>query len=359
MIHDCVMLFNELDLLELRFSELEAVVDRFVVAEAPVTHAGRPKRLAFSENRQRFARWSDRVVHVIVEDMPKGPDPWSRERHQRNALIRGLRDVAPTDGVIISDVNEIPKPAAIQQWSPNMGLRGFEQLSCYYWINCVGGLWAGSRILRKEQLQQYGTPTTIRHAQCPLLIEGGWHFSFLGGAPQITAKLEAYAHQDLNIPRYKDQRYLDQVISTGMDLFGRPGMHFSFWPLDERFPACVLANRSKYGHLIREAKFVRRRHFDGLSRQAGLKWWSGASGPRNTAGLAADSQSLALEKKVIGLRRLSMKLAIVMPVVLQTEALLAVTQEAVSHLGSQQTTSCAQKQYKPSQSREVLLNVHI
>jgi predicted O-methyltransferase YrrM len=32
-------------------------------------------------------------------------------------------------------------------------------------------------------------------------------------------------------------------------------MRFSFWPLDEHFPACVLANRSRYSHLIREAKF--------------------------------------------------------------------------------------------------------
>jgi beta-1,4-mannosyl-glycoprotein beta-1,4-N-acetylglucosaminyltransferase len=255
MIYDCVMLFNELDLLELRFSELEEVVDRFVVVESPVTHAGRAKRLAFAENRQRFDRWNGRVVHVVVEDMPKGPDPWSRERFQRNALVRGLKDAGRTDGVIISDVDEIPKPSAIRRWSPEMGLCCFEQLCCYYWLNCVSGLWAGSRILQKEQMQQYGNPTMIRHAQCPVLTEGGWHFSFLGGAPQIAAKLEAYAHQDLNVSRYKDRRYLDQVTSLGIDLFGRAGMSFNFWPVDERFPACVLANRSRYAHLIREAKF--------------------------------------------------------------------------------------------------------
>jgi hypothetical protein len=84
------MPFNELDVLELRFSELEDVVDRFVVVEATVTHAGLPKRLAFAENRHRFAHWKDRVVHVIVKDMPEGPDHWNRERYQRNALVRGL-----------------------------------------------------------------------------------------------------------------------------------------------------------------------------------------------------------------------------------------------------------------------------
>jgi beta-1,4-mannosyl-glycoprotein beta-1,4-N-acetylglucosaminyltransferase len=199
MIYDCFMLFNELDVLELRFSELEEAVDRFVVVEAPVTHAGLPKSLAFAENRHRFSRWNDRVVHVVVEDMPKGPDPWSRERYQRNALVRGLRDAAPTDGVIISDADEIPKPSAIRQWSPDMGLRCFEQFMCYYWLNCVGGLWAGSRILSKEQLLQFRDATAVRHQGCPVLDQGGWHFSFLGGCPQIAAKLEAYAHQDLNL----------------------------------------------------------------------------------------------------------------------------------------------------------------
>jgi beta-1,4-mannosyl-glycoprotein beta-1,4-N-acetylglucosaminyltransferase len=249
------MLFNELDVLELRFSELEGTVDRFVVVEAPVTHAGLPKPLAFAENRERFTRWNDRVVHVVVTDMPKDPDPWSRERHQRNALVHGLSEARPADGVIISDVDEIPKPSAIRHWSPDMGLCCFEQLFCYYWLNCVGGLWAGSRILRKEQLRQFKDPTAIRHQGCPVLTDGGWHFSFLGGASQVAAKLEAYAHQDLNRSCYKDQRYLEQVMSVGIDLFGRSEMHFSFSPLDERFPACVLANRSRYDHLIRDAKF--------------------------------------------------------------------------------------------------------
>jgi beta-1,4-mannosyl-glycoprotein beta-1,4-N-acetylglucosaminyltransferase len=66
MIYDCFMLFNELKVMELRLSELEETVDRFVVVEAPVTHADLPKSLAFAKNRSRFARWNDRVVHVVV-----------------------------------------------------------------------------------------------------------------------------------------------------------------------------------------------------------------------------------------------------------------------------------------------------
>jgi beta-1,4-mannosyl-glycoprotein beta-1,4-N-acetylglucosaminyltransferase len=41
-IFDCFTFFNELDLLEIRLHELAPVVDRFVIAESPVTFTGRP-----------------------------------------------------------------------------------------------------------------------------------------------------------------------------------------------------------------------------------------------------------------------------------------------------------------------------
>lgn len=48
-LYDSFIFFNDLDLLDLRLRELNRVVDWFVVVEAPVTFAGRPKPLLFSE----------------------------------------------------------------------------------------------------------------------------------------------------------------------------------------------------------------------------------------------------------------------------------------------------------------------
>ena len=254
MIYDCFTFFNELDVLELRLMELDAVVDRFVIAEAPVTFAGRPKPLWFADHRERFAPWLDRIVHVVVDDMPATHDPWTRERHQRNALARGLAGARPDDGVIVSDVDEIPSRAAIRAWSYQMGARGFEQLFCYYWLNCVGGQWAGSRILPYRTFSAYRAANDIRQTDFLLMPDGGWHFSFVGGPSQIVSKLEAYSHQDLNRAQFKDGAYLDQITSLGIDLFGRD-MRFRFCPLDGRFPSAVLDNKLKFAHLVREAMF--------------------------------------------------------------------------------------------------------
>ena len=54
-IYDCFIVFNELDLLEMRLNILNDVVDRFVVVEGTKTHTGKPKLLYFEENCGGFA----------------------------------------------------------------------------------------------------------------------------------------------------------------------------------------------------------------------------------------------------------------------------------------------------------------
>jgi beta-1,4-mannosyl-glycoprotein beta-1,4-N-acetylglucosaminyltransferase len=255
MIFDCIIFFNELDLLEIRMLELDRVVDRFVIVEAPVTFSGKPKPLVFAENAGRFSRWSDRIVTVVADDMPLGPDPWTREAHQRNAVNRGLRQARAEDGVILSDADEIPSADAVRRWDPAGGPRRFEQLCSYYWINCTGGGWAGSRILTFAEAGAYPNLAAIRHTEFPILPKGGWHFSYLGGPDGIAAKIDAYSHQELNQQQYKDRHHLSVATSLGIDLFGRDGMRWTFCPVDDRFPAALRELPDRFGHLICQAAF--------------------------------------------------------------------------------------------------------
>lgn len=255
MIYDCFTFFNELELLELRLTELENTVDYFVIVESMFTHSGQNKPLFFEENAHRFERWNGRIKHVVVDDMPNNPDPWANENHQRRCILRGLIDAKSNDTIIISDLDEIPRADAIRSWSPERGPHKFEQMFCYYWVNCVGGRWIKSYILTYQQLLNAGDVETLRQAELPLIPNGGWHFSFLGGPASIAAKLEAYAHKEYNHPYFKDPRYLSYVTSLGIDLFNRPGMHFEFRPLDDAFPQTILKQRSKYAHLFREVVF--------------------------------------------------------------------------------------------------------
>ena len=100
MIYDCFSFFNELDLLEIRLETLDNVVDKFVLAESNYTHTGKPKPLYYKINKARFAKFNDKIIHVISPD-PDDPERaksdveygWVCENRQRNATIRA--DSAP------------------------------------------------------------------------------------------------------------------------------------------------------------------------------------------------------------------------------------------------------------------------
>jgi beta-1,4-mannosyl-glycoprotein beta-1,4-N-acetylglucosaminyltransferase len=116
-VYDCFTFFNELDLLELRLTELSGLVDRFVIVESTLTHMGAPKPLYYADNKERFAAFRDRIIHIVVDDMPDAAaekDPWVREVGQRNAIARGLSGARPSDRIIVSDLDEIPKPVALR-----------------------------------------------------------------------------------------------------------------------------------------------------------------------------------------------------------------------------------------------------
>jgi len=115
-VFDCFTFFNELDVLELRLRELNDLVDRFVLVEGDQTFTGKPKPLIFDQNKDRFERFLPKIAHVKFVDFPVEPvSPWTRETLSRQAIMLGLFEAEPNDLVLISDVDEIPKPATLSR----------------------------------------------------------------------------------------------------------------------------------------------------------------------------------------------------------------------------------------------------
>src|ERR1700721_2067538 len=92
MIVDTFMMNWELDLLDFRLHELDWRVGHHCLIEAAQTHRGVPKPLFYQENKQRYAKWEDRITHVVVKEFPP-PNPahspreaaWAREHFQRDS----------------------------------------------------------------------------------------------------------------------------------------------------------------------------------------------------------------------------------------------------------------------------------
>lgn len=256
-VHDCFLFFNELDALEIRLEELDPVVDRFVLVEATTTFSGQPKPLVFAGNQARFERFLPRIEHVVVEDLP-GADAWAREAFQRNAILRGLAGAAPDDVVLISDVDEVPRADAVRRFlREDMQAAALVLRFYYYRLNCQNtrGTPASpwSVIVRRRLL---GAPQDARASKhsLPHLLDAGWHFSCLGDERAIREKIQAFSHQELNLPRFTDEAEIRRRIRRGLDLFDRPGFLWRFVPLDDSFPRHVLAHQDRFRHLIGAAE---------------------------------------------------------------------------------------------------------
>jgi len=135
MIYDCFTFFNELDLLELRLHILNDVVDKFVLVEATKTHSNIEKELYYQNNKKRFKKYSDKIIHIVVDKFPEYIDSWTFEKYQRDCIISGLKRCEPNDVIIISDADEIPNPEKIKKYAQTPGIKTFKQKMFYYFLN--------------------------------------------------------------------------------------------------------------------------------------------------------------------------------------------------------------------------------
>jgi glycosyltransferase involved in cell wall biosynthesis len=246
---DCFQFYNELDLLEVRLAELAPVVDRFVLVEARYTHAGDPKPLYFDQNRHRFAAYLDRIDHVIVEDDPGGFS-WKREGHQREAIARGIPDLADDDMILVSDVDEIPRrgviaalremPADLYSLQLAIHLYFLDLKSPEPWIAAAA---APGRLIRRIGVNpiRYLVKQGIGHT----IEDAGWHLTWMGGLDGFRAKMRAYAHRE-NSAGFEavgdSEARLKRFYATGVFDAGLvPGMwsDLNRVAIDEDFPVGI------------------------------------------------------------------------------------------------------------------------
>lgn len=273
-VYDCFPFCNELDQLEIRLNELNDVVDYFVLVEGTETHQGNPKPLYFWENRKRFEKFLPKIRHIIVDNWPnyvsgEYSSSWTRERFQRDSIMRGLDDVKNQDILILGDADEIVSAKAVKEYNPSMGLAKLEMNFYFYYINYMASdclvpekKWMESRIVPVSYFKKYDmTPCSVRYSpgslqfhhidNLPSIPNAGWHFSFQGGIDAIINKIKSYAHQEFNRPDILDRDRIEKLVDEGKDVFGREGTTYSIVPIDETYPICIKNNLTKFNHMIK------------------------------------------------------------------------------------------------------------
>jgi len=220
MIVDAFMFYNELDVLEFRLKLLDPHVDRFVLVESEVTHAGGPKPLFFEQNKERYTKWLPKIKHIVLtaEEAPKDPNPWLREKYQRSIITRGMEDLQDDTIVMVSDVDEIPDMSKLTmdfKSCVSVHMYMFEYSFDYMF---VGEPWIGTSIMHLKSLRSLGAnffrDTRWRH---PVIPYAGWHLSSFGDAAHVVNKLTTFAHAN-------DPHSIDWDVETFTDVISK-GLH--------------------------------------------------------------------------------------------------------------------------------------
>lgn len=194
MIVDAFLYYDELDLLEVRLRELDAVVDVFILVEATQTFSGRPKPAHFVRQRRdpRLQPYLHRIVHVIVDELP-GESPRTREQYQRNQIARGLAllpELRDDDLLIVADVDEIPRAEAVALIRDTPDFRSRQGALGLTWyvhsLHCrVLGTHFGARVLPFGMFTNAAELRRLRQTFPDeyALPKAGWHCSYFGMGP--------------------------------------------------------------------------------------------------------------------------------------------------------------------------------
>lgn len=240
-IYDCFPFFNEVELLKIRMTTLYDHVDHFVIVESVETHQGDAKPLYFEENKELFAPFADKIIHITLQERLKTDNPWVRENYQRNQIVRGLIHCKDSDIILISDLDEIVDPKCLRNIRYHLmrGKRAFvgtTQRMYIYYLNHFDSLWHGTVATTYKALKERSPQYFRDHRNKGLrLPHSGWHFTYIGGLEKVIQKLEAFAHSEGNTPENKNKEILLKKINAG-----------PHEQIDSSFPQCIRDQESYY-----------------------------------------------------------------------------------------------------------------
>jgi len=229
MIYDCFTFNDELNLLELRLEYLSPMVDKFVIVESEYTFSGLKKTAVFENNRQRFAKYGEKI-HYIKDSKEPHTDAWANEFHQRNLLKAGLKEAEDNDLIIISDVDEIPYLSKILKDFSLSAPQVIPMTLSYYYFNCIedGTLWDKTIIAPYKFIKDIdvGDRDGLKH-QLKIGLKYfkpyGGHFSYLFGddVEKYINKIKSFSHQEYNTAFFLNPGRIRSCVKNGIDLYGR------------------------------------------------------------------------------------------------------------------------------------------
>ena len=251
-IYDCIPVFNEIDILEIRLELMYNYVDYFVISECDYTFSGLKKPFYFEENKEKFAKYMDKIIHVknentfsiypvnnfsgkkqiiydgiikrleVLRNSPQtgyGQPHWCRDFLHKELVMLGLDACEPDDIILFSDLDEIPNPINLKFDGNTYTM---SQKNMIYYVNTenITESWYGTVISKYSNLIQ-GSCMLSRDKRFEFdkIENGGWHLTWMGGSDRVLLKIESYGHQEFNNEHIKTG--INNKLGKNIDILNR------------------------------------------------------------------------------------------------------------------------------------------
>jgi beta-1,4-mannosyl-glycoprotein beta-1,4-N-acetylglucosaminyltransferase len=271
-VYDLFMINTELDWLEIRLNELKEQVDYFVILESASTFTGLTKPLYLKENWERFSDFHDQIIYRELNDTGfYSTITWDHEDLQRNAMfdqvfpnLSGEQQAILGDVIIVSDIDELPRPATLQvlrncQYPRRLTLRSrFHYYSLQWlhrgeeWAHPQATIYEGDKTIRPANLRngEGGNIIQMKLDKADLW-NAAWHCTFcFATLEEMINKMSSFSHTGLNQPEFRDFAGIVARVRNGLDLFDRKDQYYDRVEVSGDIPEYMKAHKERFSYIL-------------------------------------------------------------------------------------------------------------
>lgn len=234
---DCFLFNDELDMLEFRLTEHDPFTDYFILVECNKTHSGKLKELNATNNIERFHKWKDKLIIVILDEkLIQNKYGCGLEAFSRDSAIQKVKELYD-DNIIdsntivscVADVDEIYDKQKIEELKNNL-TKPIRPLFSYHYYSIKitrpnDPVWTPqnrTKILKFSDLKKFN----IKEIEEMINInksEMGWHLSYFGGVDLIVNKLNSFSSCNMKICKETaaNPDLIKYRLENNIDILGR------------------------------------------------------------------------------------------------------------------------------------------
>jgi beta-1,4-mannosyl-glycoprotein beta-1,4-N-acetylglucosaminyltransferase len=231
------------------------------------------KPLYLNDNWNRFSKFHHKIIHKVVENPPYGaPKAWDFEEHQRNAMfeqvvpwLKGDKAASIGDVILVSDVDEIVRPATLQILRNCDFPRRLTLRSQFYYYGFQfrheGPQWQHPQATIFQGISETILPSDLRNGKGGSMISrwrekanlwnAGWHCSScFATIEEMLTKMMSFSHVELNTKAYRDREWIVDRVRNGLDLWDRKGQTYMKIPGNQDIPEFLKTETSRFAYML-------------------------------------------------------------------------------------------------------------